>query len=711
MSREGKIHLVESCSFPRATYKNVTNEEKFKELKEAARNFHAGKPRLSEATTFNKMKKVLSENKIDEDVQKRVLEGLQEAGANVDEVELWQFPISKINTKEEPNLNGRVYNEQLWRNVVDKQSDIWKGGCGLANHPADDEDGDFMKQSIVWLDGFIGDDGIVYGIGTLVGDGGALARQIIGVGGRVGFSTSGYGDFLSDGITVDPDDYEIDRFADLVLNPSQGVYGDYRDSYKRAAQTVQESKEGNKIMKESVERKPVALKEDENKKFKIKTGDEEKEFDSFDDFKKELKSHLKKEDEDFDDLDVGEFNDKYSEEDFEGVDSVEVPEMEEETLSEKLIVNYYTEEIKKINKDSNRVYEKKIKKLESLLNKLKKEELKESSKTRINEQINKMLESIEKDIKKAVNEGFDARALCEELEISSLSKLSNIKEKIEDFSSLEDCLVKTTKEANKYKGLYEGKVESATKEAKRLLEKEDEIKTLNEKCAALTKSLSLSENKNKVLAEQVSSLKKENMVQKTTNAKSSLNEKHSKERINKLQEANAQLRSLSNESDKTVSSLREALRKVRTELAEKNRVIAELRRSNGLAENRNAVLKKSLQDTKDKVLSLKEDYRKTLKEFDAEKANRARAERYAKYIDDDFAASFNDDGSIQDYYDQFEGEQFDGMDEAKTLEQAENASIFSNDLLSDEAEYERTSNRRPSEDSEDVMTLSDMFRD
>ena len=153
------------------------------------------------------------------------------------------------------------------------------------------------------------------------------------------------------------------------------------------------------------------------------------------------------------------------------------------------------------------------------------------------------------------------------------------------------------------------------------------------------------------------------------------------------------------------------MRRARAELAEKNRVIAELRRSNGLAENRNAVLKKSLQDTKDKVLSLKEDYRKTLKEFDAEKANRARAERYAKYIDDDFAASFNDDGTIQDYYDQFEGEQFDGMDEAKTLEQAENASIFSNDLLSDEAEYERTSNRRPSEDSEDVMTLSDMFRD
>ena len=229
MSRKGKIHLVESFSGPRSCYKNVTNDTKYTALKEAAEGLHKGKKVLNEATTINNMKKILTESKIDEAVRKAVLESLEQVGANIDEVELWQFPVSRVNTIEEPNFNGRVYNRQLWENVIHKQRDVWQGGTGLANHPGDNEDGDFMKQSIVWLDGFIGDDGLIYGIGTFVGEGGALARQIISVGGRIGFSTSGYGDFLRDKVTVDPDDYEIDRFADLVLGPSQGTYGDHKD--------------------------------------------------------------------------------------------------------------------------------------------------------------------------------------------------------------------------------------------------------------------------------------------------------------------------------------------------------------------------------------------------------------------------------------------------------------------------------------------------
>ena len=485
MSREGKIHLVESYSGPRSAYKNVTNDEKFKSLKEAAQKLHEGKSRLAEATTINKMKKVLVETKIDEDVQKRVLDGLQEAGANIDDVEIWQFPISKINTKEEPNLNGRVYNKKLWENVVNNQVDVWKGGCGLANHPADDEDGDFMKQSIVWLDGFVGDDGIVYGIGTFVGEGGALARQIISVGGRVGFSTSGYGDFLSDGITVDPDDYEIDRFADLVLNPSQGVYGDYRDTMK----VTNESKkvgDTNKLTEGVVYKKP--LKESENP---INECDEAKN------------------------------------------ETEEDAEEEEISLTEQLVLNHYVEAIKEINKESNKLWEGKIQKLEALTKKIQLESLGTESKEKINNQIKSMIESIMKDTRAAIQEGFDAREICEDLEISSISKLANIKEKLEDFTSLEACLAEATKEANKYKKLYESKEAYAIQEADYGLEKEEQVESLNKEIGNLKKSL-----------------KESNATKKELQTKLEKTEKANKDLDKGLKEAYAKIDSFGNNTSK-----------------------------------------------------------------------------------------------------------------------------------------------------------------
>lgn len=488
MSREGKIHLVESYSGPRSAYKNVTNDEKFKALKEAAQKLHEGKSRLAEATTINKMKKVLVETKIDEDVQKRVLDGLQEAGANIDDVEIWQFPISKINTKEEPNLNGRVYNKKLWENVVNNQVDVWKGGCGLANHPADDEDGDFMKQSIVWLDGFIGDDGIVYGIGTFVGEGGALARQIISVGGRVGFSTSGYGDFLADGITVDPDDYEIDRFADLVLNPSQGVYGDYRDTMK----VTNESKKvesTNKLTEGVVYKKP--LKESEA----VNECDEAKD-----------ECDKPKED--------------------------EVIE-EEISLTEQLVLDHYTEAIKEINKESNKLWEEKIQKLEALTKKIQLESLGTGSKEKINKQIKNMIESVMKDTRAAIQEGFDAREICEDLEISNISKLAGIKEKLEDFTSLESCLAEATKEANKYKKLYESKEAYAIQEADYGLEKEEQVESLNKEVGSLKKSL-----------------KESNATRKDLQAKLEEAEKVNKDLDKDLKEAYAKIDTLGNNTGK-----------------------------------------------------------------------------------------------------------------------------------------------------------------
>ena len=143
---------------------------------------------------------------------------------------LYKFPVARINDADHPNLNGRVYTRELWDNVINKQQDNWKGLCGLSDHPEGDDPGQFKQSSIVWLDMMIDDlNKIVWAIGSFVGQYGHLAQEIIEAGGRIGFSSSGIGELMMDGKTVNPDTYQIERVADIVLNPSQGVYGDVTD--------------------------------------------------------------------------------------------------------------------------------------------------------------------------------------------------------------------------------------------------------------------------------------------------------------------------------------------------------------------------------------------------------------------------------------------------------------------------------------------------
>ena len=143
---------------------------------------------------------------------------------------LYKFPVARINDADHPNLNGRVYTRELWDNVINKQQDNWKGLCGLSDHPEGDDPGQFKQSSIVWLDMMIDDlNKIVWAIGSFVGQYGHLAQEIIEAGGRIGFSSSGFGELMMDGKTVNPDTYQIERVADIVLNPSQGVYGDATD--------------------------------------------------------------------------------------------------------------------------------------------------------------------------------------------------------------------------------------------------------------------------------------------------------------------------------------------------------------------------------------------------------------------------------------------------------------------------------------------------
>ena len=64
---------------------------------------------------------------------------------------------------------------------------------------------------------------------------GYLAQEILNHHGRVGTSSSGFGDVNQITRIVDPNTFQIERLADLVLNPSQGTYGTYaRDNHSVA---------------------------------------------------------------------------------------------------------------------------------------------------------------------------------------------------------------------------------------------------------------------------------------------------------------------------------------------------------------------------------------------------------------------------------------------------------------------------------------------
>jgi hypothetical protein len=200
-------------------------------------------------------------NGINNPVFDSVISKLKEVGVNANKT-VWKLPIGRWG-----NLNGnkRVYTKKLWENVRDRQQSTWKRMFGLVDHPiADNDPGLFKDAGIVWLDMDVGDDGVVYGYGTFVGKG-KVAEEILEAGGRVGFSSSGFGDVDKYTHEVDPETYVIERLADIVNNPSQGVYGsaecphtasDFMNNVHNAA-TIEFSKQRVKEAREVREAREV----------------------------------------------------------------------------------------------------------------------------------------------------------------------------------------------------------------------------------------------------------------------------------------------------------------------------------------------------------------------------------------------------------------------------------------------------------------------
>ena len=221
------IRMRESALWMQNTdYHLISDAEIPESLKESVNRIKKQRFTESDALGALKIATRLRESALPEEkaVFDKVIKKLKEEGA-VSERKFWKFPVSRYGNV---NGNNRIYTEKLWENVINNQRDAWQGGCGLADHPMDDADpGQFKTSAIVWLDMMIDKaNQLIWAIGTFVGEYGRLAQEIIEAGGRVGFSTSGFGETLSDGKTVDPDTYIIERTADIVTNPSQSVFGD-----------------------------------------------------------------------------------------------------------------------------------------------------------------------------------------------------------------------------------------------------------------------------------------------------------------------------------------------------------------------------------------------------------------------------------------------------------------------------------------------------
>lgn len=163
-----------------------------------------------------------------------------------------------ISFYEKKNGNGRIYGKALWENVIHNQKGIWKGSPMLEDHPAGDSDGNPRDICGVWLDCKMDKpdkDGIGLVWGLLVPSGrlGEDLKDHLKKGLKIGTSSSGFGQLLYDGETVDPDTYQIERLADFVLNPSQNTWATWEeDTNSVVDRSIKESNEDTRnIMNEN----------------------------------------------------------------------------------------------------------------------------------------------------------------------------------------------------------------------------------------------------------------------------------------------------------------------------------------------------------------------------------------------------------------------------------------------------------------------------
>jgi hypothetical protein len=150
---------------------------------------------------------------------------------------VYRFPFTRPGQK---NLNGRIYPYKLWDRVFQLFGD--KSTVSLCNHPEDD--GDPARIWAVLRNPGYNEDKTLGMVDCYILDNelGRTANGVLIAGGDLGLSSSGLGDFEADGITVDADTFELERFFDWVLNPSYSVFGTLDDKKESTESTKYDAK-------------------------------------------------------------------------------------------------------------------------------------------------------------------------------------------------------------------------------------------------------------------------------------------------------------------------------------------------------------------------------------------------------------------------------------------------------------------------------------
>lgn len=153
------------------------------------------------------------------------------------------IPVSRYT----PNHNGRIYSEKLWTKV--KESGLAEGSDCYGNH-SENDDGNVFDSVGVWHNLRVGEK---FPIADLycIGEGGQLLAEKAKAGGKCGFSSVGYGEFLEDKMTVNPDTYELSHLCDWVVAPSQEVYATIENIKEDIEKNIKEDIE--KSIKENTE--------------------------------------------------------------------------------------------------------------------------------------------------------------------------------------------------------------------------------------------------------------------------------------------------------------------------------------------------------------------------------------------------------------------------------------------------------------------------
>jgi hypothetical protein len=142
----------------------------------------------------------------------------------------------KVTRPGKENLNGRIYKYALWDRVIRLMAG--RSTLALMNHPPEDDPGDPHDIWAVWRNIDYSEDKQFVEADCYIIDNenGRTALGVLEAGGDIGLSSSGFGEFLPDGKTIDPETYELERVADWVLDPSYEVFGRLEDKVSENSQ-------------------------------------------------------------------------------------------------------------------------------------------------------------------------------------------------------------------------------------------------------------------------------------------------------------------------------------------------------------------------------------------------------------------------------------------------------------------------------------------